>query len=171
MRRNLPTIPATEYRERWNRIQELMDQRNLDLFFAYADDRATFGPAHARWLANFPVHFEVAGVFMAKGKDPILVSGPESEGYAKLVGSIADVRFLRSHPGQRVRRTDGGIHRHPGLRDPLGRIPGRGWLRHHRHRRPAPEPRRLFDHQVADDPTDELDERNRRHGRHRYRCA
>ncbi len=100
MRRNLPTIPEIEFRERWNRIQELMDQKNLDLFFAYADDRATFGPAHARWLANFPVHFEVAGVFMAKGKDPILVSGPESEGYAKLVGSIADVRVIEefTHP-------------------------------------------------------------------------
>lgn len=100
MRRNLPTIPAGEYRERWNRVQALMEEKNLDLFFAYADDRAAFGPAHARWLANFPVHFEVAGVFMVKGKDPILVSGPESEGYAKLVGSIENVRVIEefTHP-------------------------------------------------------------------------
>ncbi len=100
MRRNLPTIPAGEYRERWKKIEELMEQKGLDLFFAYADDRYTFGPAHARWLGNFPVHFEVAGVLITKGKDPILVSGPESEGYAKLVGSIADVRVIEefTHP-------------------------------------------------------------------------
>jgi Xaa-Pro aminopeptidase len=100
VRRNLPTIPAGEYRERWKQIEELMEQKGLDLFFAYADDRYTFGPAHARWLGNFPVHFEVAGVLIAKWKDPILVSGPESEGYAKLVGSIADVRVIEefTHP-------------------------------------------------------------------------
>ncbi|NMA22718.1 MAG: aminopeptidase P family protein [Spirochaetales bacterium] len=100
MRRNLPTIPAGEYRERWSKVHDLMDKKGLDLFFAYADDRATFGPAHARWFANFPVHFEVAGVLIAKGKDPILVSGPESEGYAKLVGSVSDVRVIEefTHP-------------------------------------------------------------------------
>lgn len=100
MRRNMPTIPNSEYRERWKKVQELMDKKGLDLFFAYADDRYTFGPAHARWLANFPVHFEVAGILMTKDKDPILVSGPESEGYAKLVGKIPDVRVIREfeHP-------------------------------------------------------------------------
>ena len=100
MRRNMPTIPDSEYRVRWKKIQELMDKKDLDLFFAYADDRFTFGPAHARWLANFPVHFEVAGVLMTKDKDPILITGPESEGYAKLVGKIENVRVIREfeHP-------------------------------------------------------------------------
>ncbi len=53
-----PTIPAEEYPKRWARVQELMEQNDLDLLIAYADDHAVFGPAHARWLADFPVHFE-----------------------------------------------------------------------------------------------------------------
>lgn len=100
MRKNMPTIPAGEYQKRWKKIKNLMQEKDLDLFFAYADDRYTFGPAHARWLADFPVHFEVAGVLMSQDKDPILVSGPESEGYAKLVGSMPDVRVIEefTHP-------------------------------------------------------------------------
>lgn len=37
---------------------------------------------------------------MTKDKDPILITGPESEGYAKLVGKIENVRVIREfeHP-------------------------------------------------------------------------
>jgi len=51
-----PTIPAAEYPARWARVQAMLADLDLDYLVAYADDRATFGPAHARWLANFPVH-------------------------------------------------------------------------------------------------------------------
>jgi hypothetical protein len=50
----LPTIPDQEYPKRWTSVQQMMEQQELDLVLAYADDRATFGPAHARWLANSP---------------------------------------------------------------------------------------------------------------------
>ena len=53
----MPMIPEKEYRTRWNAVQDLMEREDLDLIVAYADDHTTFGPAHARWLANFPVHF------------------------------------------------------------------------------------------------------------------
>ncbi|HXV41879.1 MAG TPA: hypothetical protein VEC96_02350 [Anaerolineae bacterium] len=53
-----PTIPVAEYRQRWRNVQTLIAERELDFLVAYADDRAVFGPAHARWLANFPVLFE-----------------------------------------------------------------------------------------------------------------
>ena len=53
-----PTIPQSEYPRRWAKVQAWMAEQKLDILVAYADDRATFGPAHARWLANFPVHFE-----------------------------------------------------------------------------------------------------------------
>jgi Xaa-Pro aminopeptidase len=69
---------------------------------AYADDRATFGPAHARWLADFPVHFEPACVLLARQGEPVLLVGPESDQYALLAGHIADVRVLRelAHPDE-----------------------------------------------------------------------
>ena len=72
----LPTIPASEYPERWRKVQALMADQGLDFLVAYADDRATFGPAHARWLANFPVHFEPACVLMPSQGAPVMLVRP-----------------------------------------------------------------------------------------------
>jgi Xaa-Pro aminopeptidase len=98
----LPTIPASEYPGRWRKVQAMMAEQGLDFLVAYADDRATFGPAHARWLANFPVHFEPACVLMPSQGTPAMLVGPESDEYARLVGQIADVRVLRefTHPNE-----------------------------------------------------------------------
>ncbi len=97
-----PTIPSTEYPERWRKVQTLLHRQNLDLLVAYADDRAVFGPAHARWLANFPVHFEPVCILVFPQSQPILLCGPESDQYALLAGQIKDVRVLRefTHPDE-----------------------------------------------------------------------
>ncbi len=98
----LPLIPNQEYRQRWEKTQALMDRQGIDLLVAYADDRAVFGPAHARWLANFPVHFEPVCILMLKQGEPVLLCGPESDEYARLIGKISDVRVLRefTHPDE-----------------------------------------------------------------------
>jgi Xaa-Pro aminopeptidase len=97
-----PTIPAAEYPRRWRRVQALMEEQGLDLLVAYADDRAVFGPAHARWLADFPVHFEPACILMPRQGEPVVLCGPESDRYAALVGQMRDVRVLRefTHPDE-----------------------------------------------------------------------
>lgn len=97
-----PTIPVAEYRRRWYQVQAMMARQQLDLLVAYADDRAVFGPAHARWLANFPVHFEPVCILLARQGDPVLLCGPESDEYALLAGQIADVRVLKefTHPDE-----------------------------------------------------------------------
>jgi Xaa-Pro aminopeptidase len=97
-----PSIPNSEYPERWKKVQAAMAEQNLDLLVAYADDRATFGPAHARWLANFPVHFEPVCILLSRDGMPVMLVGPESDQYALLVGQIADVRVLRefTHPDE-----------------------------------------------------------------------
>ncbi len=97
-----PVIPFTEYPLRWKKVQQWMAIQNLDILVAYADDRATFGPAHVRWLANFPVHFEPACILMPQQGEPVMLVGPESDQYARLVGQIADVRVLRqfTHPNE-----------------------------------------------------------------------
>ncbi|MEZ4667906.1 MAG: Xaa-Pro peptidase family protein [Anaerolineae bacterium] len=102
MSTNSPTIPAADYPARWRSVQTLMAQRNLDLLVAYADDRAVFGPAHARWLANLPVHFEPVCILISRQGDPVLLCGPESDEYARLAGRIPDVRVLRefTHPDE-----------------------------------------------------------------------
>ena len=98
----LPQIPAGEYPQRWRRVQQMMEAEQLDLLIAYADDRAVFGPAHARWLANFPVHFEPACVVLARNGEPLLLCGPESDQYALLAGRMRDVYILRefTHPDE-----------------------------------------------------------------------
>jgi Xaa-Pro aminopeptidase len=80
----------------------MMESQSLDLLIAYADDRAVFGPAHARWLADFPVHFESVCILIFPGRDPIMLVGPESDEYALLRGQIKDVRVLRefTHPDE-----------------------------------------------------------------------
>jgi len=89
-----PSIPLEEYPVRWARVGDMMKLENLDLLVAYADDRAVFGAAHARWLANFPVHFEPVCVLLFHDRAPIMLSGPETREYALLAGHIADVRIL-----------------------------------------------------------------------------
>jgi Xaa-Pro aminopeptidase len=101
-RRSRPHIPAAEYPQRWLRVQTMMAAQDLDFLVAYADDRASFGPAHARWLADFPVHFEPVCILMPRQGDPVILVGPESDRYALLAGRIADVRVLRelTHPDE-----------------------------------------------------------------------
>ena len=96
------TIPAAEYHDRWTRVQAMMARQNLDFLVAYADDRAVFGPAHARWLANFPVHFEPVCILMPRAGEPVMLCGPESDEYALLAGQIPDVRILQefTHPDE-----------------------------------------------------------------------
>ena len=35
-----PIIPIEEYRKRWQKVQTMMNQQQLDLLVAYADDLA-----------------------------------------------------------------------------------------------------------------------------------
>jgi len=99
---NMPVIPAEEFPARWQRVQDLMRAERLDLLFAYGDDRAVFGPAHVRWLADVPVHFEPLCVMLLPEGLPIILSGPESDEYARLRGRVRDVRVLRefTHPDE-----------------------------------------------------------------------
>jgi Xaa-Pro aminopeptidase len=97
-----PVIPDSEYPLRWKKVRSLMERMDLDIVVAYSDDHAVFGPAHARWLAGFPAHFEPACVIIGRSGKPVLLCGPESDEYALLAGKIPDVRVLAefSHPDE-----------------------------------------------------------------------
>ena len=76
----------------------MMAEHTLDLVIAYADDRATYGAAHARWLANFPVHFEPVCILIPPVGPPVMLVGPESDQSALLAGRISDVRVRAIKP-------------------------------------------------------------------------
>lgn len=100
--RDRPVIPAEEYPQRWSRVQSMMKQQKLNLLLAYADDRATFGAAHARWLVNFPVHFEPVCILLFPQGPPHMLCGPETREYALLASCISDIHVLRefTHPDE-----------------------------------------------------------------------
>lgn len=102
MKQSLPTIPMSEYPKRWEKIWALMDRNQLDYLLIYADDHAVSGPAYARWLANFHVHFEPVLILFRPQKEPILLVGPESLDYARLHTPIKDIRILTElyHPDE-----------------------------------------------------------------------
>lgn len=102
MYNNRPVIPVEEYKSRWEKVKEMMENKNLDIVIAYADDRATFGAAHSRWLADFPVHFEPVCIMFPGKSDPIMLVGPETEGYAKMKSRIKNIRVLKefTHPDE-----------------------------------------------------------------------
>ena len=64
------------------------------MILAYADDRATYGTAYGRYFADMPVHFENVLVLFARDRDPVLLVGPETDGYAQLRSTIRDIRVL-----------------------------------------------------------------------------
>jgi len=95
-----PVIPPEEFPRRWRQVQALMQAEELDLLLAYGNDRAVFGPAHVRWMADIPVHFEPMAVLVPRDGEPVLVCGPESDQYALRVGKVRDVRVLREFTHQ-----------------------------------------------------------------------
>jgi len=102
MARDLPRIPDSEFRGRWERLQAAMAGAGLDLVIAYADDHAVFGPAHARYLADFAPHFEPVCILVPASGEPLLLSGPETETFAQLTARVKDVRVVRefTHPDE-----------------------------------------------------------------------
>jgi Xaa-Pro aminopeptidase len=97
-----PTIPAAEYPERWRKVQQMMVEEGLDVLIAYGDDRQTYGPAHVRWLTDFPVMFEPVLVLFQQSGNPIMLCGPESDEYARLRSQVSDARVLQefTHPDE-----------------------------------------------------------------------
>ena len=91
----LPRIPRDEYKARWDRVQEVLRERQLDMLIAYADDRHTYGTAYARYYGNLPVAFEPVLILFTPGKDPALLVGPETDGYAREVGCFEEICILK----------------------------------------------------------------------------
>lgn len=78
----------------------MMRDNNIDLLFAYSNDREVFGQAHARWLCDFPVHLEPIILVFAQTGDPVMATGPESTEFALNRSAIKEAFVLEEfiHP-------------------------------------------------------------------------
>ena len=87
------SIQRSEYDERIKRVQEAMQQKDIDIYIVHGCECEG---ANVRYLTDFWAVFDFAGVIIPKEGNPIfLTGGPESYDYAKQFAQIDDVRV---HP-------------------------------------------------------------------------
>ena len=97
-----PVIPAAEFATRRARLRQAMAAAGVDLFIAYADDRATYGQQHARYLFDYQPHFEPALVFVPGDAGAFIATGPESDHFIQAHSHCRDVRLVDcfTHPDE-----------------------------------------------------------------------
>lgn len=94
MQDELIRIPRTEYPQRWEKVQAVMRERKLDIILAYSDDRATYGNAYARYYTDFQTHFEPVLVMFVPDREPLILTGPETDGYAGERAAVREIKVL-----------------------------------------------------------------------------
>jgi len=95
MNKDVIRIPREEYPKRWEAVKQVMKENDLDIILAYSDDRFTHGNAYARYYSDLPTAFEPVLVMFTQEADPILLTGPETDGYAQEVGVIQELKVLQ----------------------------------------------------------------------------
>ncbi len=75
-----PTIPDSEFQQRWQTLQEKMAEHDLDVVVTHGHEA---DPANVRYLSDYWPLFETAGVAVGREGDPALLIGPESLTFAQ----------------------------------------------------------------------------------------
>ncbi|MCI9306781.1 MAG: aminopeptidase P family protein [Lachnospiraceae bacterium] len=94
MEQKFVKIPREEYPARWEKVQRIMKTHGLDMILTYSDERATYGNAYARYYADLQTHFEPVLILFLPDRDPLLLVGPETDGYATERSAIKDIIVL-----------------------------------------------------------------------------
>ena len=102
-----PRIPDSEFKERAERLQQLMARDGIDILLAFGNEAE---PQFARYLCDYWPSFETTGVLLAQKGEPILLIGPESYTFAKDRSRIPQIRRLAAfressnpeYPGEKL---------------------------------------------------------------------
>lgn len=89
----LPRIPLSEFKERIEKVQEMMKKEGYDLILTYGNEAE---PQYVRYFSNYWPSFETAGVLIAAEGEPMLLIGPESYTYASDRSVIPDIKLLKA---------------------------------------------------------------------------
>ncbi|TNJ66955.1 aminopeptidase P family protein [Paenibacillus hemerocallicola] len=97
-----PVIPKEEFIDRQQKVKAFLKENALDLFIAYADDKAVYGPAYARWLFNYAPHFEPCCILIPAEGEAVILTGPESDQFIYATSHCRNVKVINefSHPGE-----------------------------------------------------------------------
>jgi Xaa-Pro aminopeptidase len=85
-------IPKSEFEERVEKIREVMDKENIDIFLVYGDE---YRRENLRYLSDYWPIFERAMVAFGKKGAPVLLVGPEGERYANEASVWSDIRVIK----------------------------------------------------------------------------
>jgi hypothetical protein len=85
-----PELPAKLYHDRLARLRGRAKDTGLDAVIVYADREHS---ANIAWLTGFEPRFEEALLILAGDTAPILITGPENQGYANISPLELDVRL------------------------------------------------------------------------------
>ncbi len=75
-----PSIPKTEFQQRWATLQKKMAEQDLDVLIAHGDEA---DPSMVRYLSDYWPLFETGGAALGRKGDPILCIGPETLTFAE----------------------------------------------------------------------------------------
>lgn len=92
--KNFPVIPASEFKQRRENLQQLMQAHSIDLLFFYGDDRAVFGANHTRWLTNYAPHFEPILTVVPRTGEIHSATGAESETFYENTARIGQIHVV-----------------------------------------------------------------------------
>jgi hypothetical protein len=87
-----PTLSAEIYEGRLARFLDLVWDQGLDAVAVYADREHS---ANLSYLTGFDPRFEEALMLVVKGKEPLILTGPENQGGAEKALVSADVRLYQ----------------------------------------------------------------------------
>jgi len=100
-------IPLTEYEERIKKIQNILQQRDIDVLVVFGADSE---PQNLIYLSNYWPQFETASVVIPRVGSPALIIGPEARTFAEDYSVIKKIFQVIEHressepnyPGQKL---------------------------------------------------------------------
>jgi Xaa-Pro aminopeptidase len=87
-------IPMAEYQQRIKNIQDILNQRDIDVLVVFGTDCE---PQNLIYLSNYWPQFETAAVVVPREGEPALVIGPESGTFAKDLSVIEKIFRVQEH--------------------------------------------------------------------------
>jgi Xaa-Pro aminopeptidase len=86
-----PSIPRSEFAQRWRALQHKMAAHDIDVLIAHGDEA---DPANVRYLGDYWPLFESGGVALGRSGDPLLLIGPETLTYARTRSPIQQIKQI-----------------------------------------------------------------------------